>query len=299
MKKLITVLLIIAITLPAFSVFNPEYSDYTFYIEEDFEKDKAYLEEALATAVDDDEKSEILWRLSRLELTLGDQIPEEDKAARFSAYEKSQALAEESIALRPNANAYHWKSSALGRWGQVKGPLDCLGKAPGMLEDVLMVIDHFGYDYTDSWYVLGVLYNQLPGWPISFGDDNYAISYMRRSLDTRLSNRGLYLTLFQELSNQLYDRNWDKKKRSKEFKKMEKSYLQETVLSEKMKYYEGSEGGENTTFYSPVPLNQISDRQESVMLLRYAEALYKTKKNPLPSETEKYEEILSRLNEIT
>lgn len=299
MKRLLLATLAVFMAASLFSAFNPDYSDYTFYVEEDFQKDKTYLEEALAEAQDPSEKSQILWRLSRVELTLGDQLPEDDKDARFAAYEKAEELAIESIELEPNADAYHWKSSALGRWGQTKGPLDSLGKAPGMLDDVLMVIDHFGYDYTDSWYVLGVLYNQLPGWPLSFGDKNYAISYMRRSLDTRIAERGIYLTLFQELSDQLYDRNWNAKKRTKEFAKMHDSYEENTVMSEKMKYYEGAEAGKNKPFYSTVALNDISDRQEAVMLLRYAEALYKAKKNPLPSETEKYKEILARLAEIT
>ena len=300
MKKLSAIILALLIALPAFSYFNPEYSDYVFYVEEDFEKDLEYLEQALATSEDDVEKSEILWRLSRVVLTMGDAIPKDDKPARFAAYEKSQALAEESIALHRNANAFHWKSSALGRWGQVKGPLDCLGKAPGMRDDVLVVLDEFNYDYTDSYYVMGLLYDQLPGWPISFGDKNFAISYLRRSIDTRMyPERGIYMTLYMELSDQLYRRNWDTKKRAKEFKKMMPLYEKETKLSEKMKYYEGSEGGKNIPFYSSVPLTKMTDRQEAVMLLRYAEALYKAKPNPLPSETEKYEQIQARLAEIT
>lgn len=299
MKRLAALLLAMLAALPAFSYFNPEYSDYVFYVEEDFEKDQDYLEQALATATDDKERSEILWRLSRVVLTQGDAIPKEDKEARFAAYEKSQALAEESISLHRNADAFHWKSSALGRWGQVKGPLDCLGKAPGMRDDVLVVLDEFNYDYTDSYYVLGLLYKQLPGWPISFGNSNYAISYMRRSIDTRIQSRGIYLTLFMELSDQLYDRNWDARKRSREFAKMQPQYEAETKLSEKMKYYEGCEGGRNKPFYSTVALDEISDRQEAVMLLRYADALYKAKPNPLPSETEKHERIIARLAEIT
>ncbi len=298
-KNCFALILLLIFSSALFAAFNPEYSDYLFYTLEDYEADEKYLAQALSSAESNSEKSSILWRQSRNVLTQGDGLDENDKEGRFAKYEEAEALAIKSIELEPNADAYHWKSSAVGRWGQTKGPLNSLSKAPAMLEDVKMVVDTFGYDYTDAWYVLGLLYNQLPGWPISFGDTNAAISYMRKSLDTRIIGRGLFLTLYQELSDQLYDRNWDAKKRAKEFDKMKKSYDKESIPSEKMKYYEGSEGSSKVPFYSTVPLSKMSDRQEAVMLLRYAEALYKAKENPLESETEKYNEIVARLGEIT
>ena len=45
-----------------------------------------------------------------------------------------------------------------------------------MRELVEKVQNEFNADYTDSWYVLGILYNQLPGGPISFGDKDAAIT---------------------------------------------------------------------------------------------------------------------------
>ncbi len=298
-KNCFALILLFIVSSALFAAFNPAYSDYLFYTLEDYEADEEYLAQALSSAESNSEKSSILWRQSRNILTQGDGLDKNDKEGRFAKYEEAEALAIKSIELEPNADAYHWKSSAVGRWGQTKGPLNSLSKAPAMLEDVKMVVDTFGYDYTDAWYVLGILYNQLPGWPISFGDTNAAISYMRKSLDTRIIGRGLFLTLYQELSDQLYDRNWDAKKRAKEFDKMKKSYDKESLPSEKMKYYEGSEGSSKVPFYSTVPLSKMSDRQEAVMLLRYAEALYKAKENPLESETEKYNEIVARLGEIT
>ena len=66
-----------------------------------------------------------------------------------------------------------------------------------------------------------------------------------------------------------------------------------------MKYYEGAEGSSKIPFYSSVPLSDMSDRQEAAMLLMYADAVFKTKADPLPSEIEKHEEIVARLAEIT
>lgn len=299
MRKTLFILIMLFAVLSLFAAFNPEYSDYLFYTLEDFDADSSYLEEAYASASDDSERSQILWRQSRNSLSQGDLLDENDKDGRFAMYEESEKYAKASLEAKENPDAYHWLSSALGRWGQTKGVLESLSRADEMRGYELEAIDGMGYDHTDAWYVLGILYNQLPGWPISFGNDNWAISYMRRSLDTQIPGRGLFLTLYQELSNQLYDRNWDSGKREKEIDKMKSSYDKSDVLSEKMKYYEGAEGSSRIPFYSSVPLSDMSDRQEAAMLLMYADAVFKTKADPLPSEIEKHEEIVARLAEIT
>ena len=299
MRKTLFILIMLFAALSLFAAFNPEYSDYLFYTLEDFDADSSYLDKAYESAKDDSERSQILWRQSRNSLSQGDLLDESDKDGRFAMYEESEKYAKASLEAKENPDAYHWLSSALGRWGQTKGVLESLSRADEMRSYELEAIDGMGYDHTDAWYVLGVLYNQLPGWPISFGNDNWAISYMRRSLDTQIPGRGLFLTLYQELSNQLYDRNWNAKKRTTEINKMQKNYDGETVLSEKMKFYEGAEGASKVPFYSTVALSEMSDRQEAVMLLRYADAVFQTKTDHLQSEIEKHDEIMARLDDLT
>ncbi len=299
MKKtiLLTVMLMLAALL--FASFDASESDYLFYTLEDYDADKAYLENAFLNAQSDSERSEIRWRQSRNSLSRGDLLDKSDKAGRFALYEESQKYAEDSIGYKENADAYHWLSSAIGRWGQTKGVLESLSRAKEMRDYELKAIDEFGYDHTDAYYVLSILYNQLPGRPLSFGNNNWAISYLRASLDKKIETRGLFLTLYQELSDQLYERNWSASKRAREIDKMKSSYEKETQLSEKMKYYEGSEGSGKVPFYSTVSLGSMSDRQEAAMLLMYADAVFKARKNPLDSEIEKHDEIIQRLSEIT
>lgn len=301
MRKLRTIfalLVLLVIAMPVFADFDPAYSDYLFYNKGDLKGDMAYLEEALSYAKTDAEKAAIIWRLSRTQLTITDDfVDPNDKALRLAEYQKSWDLALESIGIMETADGYHWLASAMGRWGQTKGPLNALGKADEMRSYLCKVQDDFKADMSDSWYVLSVLYSSVPG-GISFGNNNYAISYMRRCVDTQDNINRLNLTNYLELSNQLYDRNWDAKKRAKEFDKMQKNYQKNTLPSEKMKYYEGKDGSKGQPFYSSVPYNQFSDRQEAVMLLIYAEAMYNMKQNPKASETEKYEKIHARLAEI-
>ena len=301
MKKFALTLLMLIIASTLFAAFNPAYSDYQFYNAHDFQKDKAYLESALNEAKDDSEKSEILWRLSRNTLTLTDDIEKtsENKQARLDGYSKAEALAQESVDLVESYNAYHWLASAIGRIGQVNGPLNSLGKAKPMRNLVEKVQNDFNADYTDSWYVLGILYNQLPGGPISFGDKDFAISYMRRCVDTQDNINRNNLTNYLELAQQLADRDWSASKRAKEFDKMQKKYNSNSVPTEKMKYYEGKDGKNGKPFYSSVTLDKISDKQEAVMVLKYALAFYEKTTVKFDSDKKNLDEINKLIADLT
>lgn len=305
MKKISMLLAIMLIAAQfAFAVFNPAYSDYQFYNLHEYQTDWDYLEAALKDSKDDQEKAEILWRMSRTRLTITDDIAKdkEHKDARLKGYAEAENLANQSIALKDSANAEHWLSSAIGRTGQVNGPLNSLSKAKPMYEIIKKVQNDFNADMSDSWYVLGVLFNQLPGSPISFGNSTQAISYMKRCLDTQDTVNRSNLTNYLETAEQLYKRGWDSAKRTKEFEKMKNKYKSEKLPTEKMKYYEGRDGKNTTAYYCSVPLASISDGQEAVVLLKYALAVYdmRGKSNlNLASDDAKAEEIKAFLASIT
>ena len=75
------------------------------------------------------EKAELYWRASRETLDLGDEAEDrgEAKDAILKIFEKGQEYADMAIAANPQNNlAYYWKSSNIGRWGEVKGILNSL-----------------------------------------------------------------------------------------------------------------------------------------------------------------------------
>lgn len=295
MRKLALALLMALLSASLFASFDSRLSDYTFYNLGDAQADLEYLESQSGTS--DQEKAEILWRRARAVLTLTDDIAEDAKEERLAGYERAQELAQQSVDTYETADGYHWLSSAIGRIGQVNGPLNSLGKAKPMRQLVEKVQNDFNADMSDAWYVLGLLYNQLPG-GISFGNDDYAISYMRRCVDTQDNVNRMNMTNYLELAQQLYDRGWSASKRAKEADKMEKKYNSETVPTEKMKYYEGREGRDTKPFYSTVTIGQMSDGQEAAMICQYAMAVYASRSNPLPSDTQKYNEIVGFYNSI-
>ena len=299
MKKLFTMIVLAFAACSLFAAFDAAKSDGLFYHEEAYEEDRNYLLSSLDAAENDSEKAAILWRLSRTTLYMTDGIDEGDKDARLAGYGEAEEYADQSLALEETADGYHWKASAIGRIGQVNGPLNSLSKAKPMRALIEKVQNDFNADMSDAWYVLSLLYDQLPGSPLSFGNDDYAISYMRRCIDTQDNANRLNLTNYLELANQLYNRGWNASKRAKELDKMQKDYQAGTVPTEKMKYYEGRDGRNTTPFYSAVPLGEFSDGQEAAMLCQYALAVYATKAEPLASETAKAAEIQAFLDKIT
>ncbi len=305
MKKTFVLLFLALFDLSVLlAVFNPAYSDYQFYNLQAYDVDKTYLLEALDASENDDERAEILWRLSRVQLTVTDDIEDakENKDLRLREYGMAQSYAEESIKLKDSANAEHWLSSAIGRIGQVNGPLNSLGKAKPMYEIIKKVQNDFNADMSDSWYVLGILFNELPGSPVSFGNAKEAISYMKKCMDTQDNVNRSNLTNYLETAQQLYKRNWDSKKRAKEFEKMKGKYNGESIPTEKMKYYEGRDGKDTMGFYCSIPLAEISDRQEAITILRYALAVYEMRAAQnliLPSDTAKRDKIEAMLESIS
>jgi hypothetical protein len=301
MKVKILCLFLILLSVSVASVFASDgliVAD-SLYDKEQFVECRTELLSQLALTASVADQAEILWRLSRVQVAIGDNFDEDDKANRFEAYEKGEEYANQAIEKHPLPLAYLWRSSNLGRWGQTKGPLNALSKAKGMLLDLTEVVNTYNtLDSSETWYVLSSLYDELPGGMLSFGNNVWAISYMRKALETIPSNL-LYPGHYLKMAEELYGRNWDVSKRKREIPKMQDNWEKETTNLEKYRYYEGKEGKSGKPFYSSVTLDKMSDRQEAVMVLSYALAKYKVFANVKDSDQEDIAEIQKLLQEWT
>ena len=76
MKRIVLLLVCLLSISMVFAAFDKNESDRLFYVENDYEADFAYLSEALKSAKNNEEKAEILWRMSRTRLTLTDENKE-------------------------------------------------------------------------------------------------------------------------------------------------------------------------------------------------------------------------------
>jgi hypothetical protein len=207
------------------------------------------------------EKAELYWRASRETLELGDAA-EDNKAAKdalLKIFEQGEKYADMAIAADPQNNlGYYQKSSNIGRWGQVKGILNSLFKAPEMRE--LLVKDlSLNASHPDAYSVLGQLYRELTtAGPLSFGNIETAVSLGRMAIDQRTKavlagtekqpNYNFYL----QLAKSLWKRNLTAEKRTAgQAKKLVAFQAAKTPL-EKGSAYEGT-----------LELKATSDREEA------------------------------------
>jgi tetratricopeptide (TPR) repeat protein len=222
------------------------------------------LRPALGATTNSKELSAINWRLARASLGFGDQRKDDGapSAELLGIFTQGEAYADKAIEQNPqDPLGYFWKSSNIGRWGQTRGILESLFKAP-VMRDLLSKALVMDDQHADSYYVLGQLYEAVPGGIISFGNKDYAVSLARKSVDLNKQevasgkedkpNYGFYL----KLANQLYERNWDAAKRTREQAVKQRNLPKASNPMEKGWYYEGS-----------ISIPNITDRQEAKTIL--------------------------------
>lgn len=110
------------------------------------------------------------------------QLPEKQRAAEF------EKLAAQSVAFTRSApqaaEAWIWHGIVTSSWAGAEGGLGALGKvkdARAALERAIQLDPQAlqGSAYTS----LGALYDRVPGWPVSFGDEDKADQLLRKALE--------------------------------------------------------------------------------------------------------------------
>ena len=261
------------------------------YEEGQHEESRRLLESALAEAGSPARQAEVHWRIARAWLNLGDQAEERKapEAELLTFFEKGQAAARKAVAADPgNPRGYYWESGNIGRWGQIKGILNALSKAKPM-RDLLIRAVQLDPQYEDAFYVLGQLYEQVPGPPISFGKKEWAVSLGRLAVDQRErqvaagKEKDLDYDFYTELAKHLWERDWNSARRQKEQGRMKARYAAETDVLEKAFLFEGT-----------LALPPLSDRQEALELLRGTVK----RMEALPARTPKVEQDLKEARDV-
>jgi len=212
------------------------------------------------------EQAELYWRAARETLELGDIAEKSGKpqADVLAVFVEGEGYADKAISADSrNDLGYYWKSSNIGRWGQVKGVVNSLFKAQPM-KDLLVKVLSLNPDRTDAYYVLGQLYRELPGWPVSFGNIDAAASLGRKAVDAREAQvqkgqeKELVYNFYTELAKTLYKRNWSAATRAAEQKNKAGKLSSAVSPLEKGSLYEAT-----TT------LKDMSDRDEARALVQW------------------------------
>jgi tetratricopeptide (TPR) repeat protein len=258
---------IAAAALTAFADFDDQlYKADLLDLEGKYTEEKALLRSLLAQAGNDRQTAEVYWRLSRTYLQFGEEkkLAGASQQTLLPLFEQGIRYADMVIKLNPDsAQGYFWKAANSGLWGQVKGILESLQKAEEMKE-ILFVAISYDPGYSGSYYVLAQLYNQVPGWPVGFGNIDFAVSLARKAIDIHKQHLAngkydvVYYDFYIELAKYLWIRNWDKPKRGHEQENKRREYHKNSSSMEKYCYHEGI-----------VQLKSVTDRQEAEEILNW------------------------------
>jgi hypothetical protein len=220
---------------------------------------------AAAGGASPQEQAELYWRTARETLELGDIAEKEKKpqAEVLALFVEGEGYADKAItADAKNDLGYYWKSSNIGRWGQVKGILNSLFKA-GPMRDLLVKELSINAERSDAYYVLGQLYRELPG-VISFGNVDSAVSLGRKAVDLRDAQvksgveKEIVYNFSTELAKTLWKRNWTAATRATESKSKASRTASASTPLEKGSVYEAS---------AAIP--SVSDREEAKALVQW------------------------------
>jgi hypothetical protein len=222
--------------------------------------------DSVPSATGGKEQAELYWRVAREKLELGDIAEKAGKPTVdvLAVFTEGEGYADKAIAADPrNDLAYFWKSANIGRWGQVKGVLNALFKAASM-KDLLVKELSLNSERSEPYYVLGELYRELPGWPVSFGNIDAAVSLGRLAVDLRQAQvekgveKELVYNFFTELAKTLYKRNWSAVSRAAEQKNKSARLAGASTPFDKGAAYEAT-----------VTLKEQSDRDEAKSLVQW------------------------------
>jgi hypothetical protein len=119
--------------------------------------------------------------------------------------------------------------------------------------------------HADAYFVLGQLYRELPGWPLSFGNTDFAVSLGRLAVDLRVDQvkkgveKSLAYNFYTELGKTLHKRNRSAVARVSSQKAERTRYDAAKNDLDRGCSYEGT-----------VTLQNISDREEARALVQFA-----------------------------
>lgn len=217
----------------------------------------------LPTARTDAERAEIYWRLSRDTLVDGDsrRWATSSPDSFLSFYSKGESYADKAIALDPdNSMGYYLKACNIGRLERAQGANASLARAE-LMRRLLVKAVLAGPLLSGPWYVLGQLYEQVPAWPISFGNTAWAVSLGRKALDAGMTavsdgvEHDVPLDYSIQLARHLAKRDWSTERRVQEQAIEARKFTQTSDVVERNFYYEGV-----------ISIQPVSDRTEARQL---------------------------------
>lgn len=108
---------------------------------------------------------------------------EADEADRKDLYEAGVDYGKQGIEANPDSlESNFWLAVCYGLYGKEQGVVKSVSLIDPIEKHTRKALEiDGGYFYGGPWRVLGRLYHQLPGWPISRGDNKKALEYLQNA----------------------------------------------------------------------------------------------------------------------
>lgn len=258
--------------------------DRDFRFNENYQANYDTLKIVLEQAQTPQERSEVLWRLSRVSLMLGEGSSEKEVKRDF--FDKGITYAEEGMRYSPdNIHCIMWHCANVGRECQTHSLMDQAAAVPVMMKDLTRILDELDQtEFSEAWQALSEIYYHHP-----FKSKESAINYARKAA-TCIPADELRLSTYIYLAKQLYERDWSAKKRQSASASNSDRYHKEHKSNiDKYAYFDGDR---RPLPWTGKPASESSDKDEASAIIEYAISLYEKGGELTHTDHKDYKELL-------
>ncbi len=251
--------------------------DREFTFKADYAANRDALLAMLPEAAPGAEKAEVLWRLSRAWLMLGDAAATKDE--KRNCYAEGIKYADACIAEDPaNPEGYLWHCGNIGRDCQTRKLMEQAASVPKMSADLTTVLNKLGHtENSQAWQALSAIY-----WAHPFKSSDAAINYARKAALTIPAGE-LRIGTLTNLAEMLYKRNWNAKKRAYEAEANRNKFTAKGKSSiDRYAFFDGASDEKLSAPWNPVGYTALSDREEALAITAYAQRIFRDCKTPSP-----------------
>jgi len=225
-------------------------------------------------AVTGQEKSEVLWRLSRACLLIGET--KEGKDIRREWFAKGIDYANKGIKENPGSEqCYMWHSANVGRDCQTRSLKDQAAAVPVMMKDLETILEKQGRtNCSEAWQALSEIYVNHP-----FKSTDSGINFARKAAMTVPSDE-LRISTYAYLAGLLRKRDWTASKRCSQMERNAGNLGGAATAIDKTALLDGSLGAGFKPVWAASTLGEMSDAQEADAIIDWAKRIFKSCKTP-------------------
>lgn len=147
---------------------------------------------------EDTQNYKLWWQYSRA-LNFYGMYFASSKEEKIEIYTKAKTAAENAVQVSPDGIDGHiWLGISLGNWGKSRGVLKSLRVVPGIVKNMQEVTTKApSKDEAVAYRVLGRLFFMAPGRPLSVGNKEKSLEYLKKSIQLAPNNKKNYLYISQ------------------------------------------------------------------------------------------------------